>query len=253
MKFISLSDSEFEIVSIEARVSVEDLCSAIDLRDILENYDNEEVVEWVIQHCEAFETIERLRDEELGTSELQDLLTGTLNAATARSSHGSDDSMDSVVGWAKGLDYDKNLLARLLDEMTPERVKEVLEAHEHTKAMLNAPTRKSSIERANLEGLDVEAMLKSATEALDDALALTEANRIVNELEHRSPRGAFGPSPMAKEFARVRMKLLRFWGLVQSEQQGTEDAMPTSAVNITEPVPGVYNGLDDNAQSSSGT
>ena len=247
-KYITLTDSEFEIMNIEARVNIEDLCGSIDLHKMLEHYDKEEVVEWVVNECEGIDTIEKIRDEELDLSELQDLLVGTLNATATRSSSGSGDSMDTIVEWAKGndeLDYDKSLLVRLLDEMTPERVREVLEAHEHTKAMLNAPTRKSLIERANREGLDVEAMLKSATEVLDDATALAEANRIINGLVSHTPRVAFGPSPMELELVRVRMMLSLFWGLVQSEQQGTEDATPTSAVNITEPVPGVYNGLDD--------
>jgi len=254
--YITLTDGEFEITNIEARVNIEDLCGSIDLRRMLEHYEKEEVVEWIVNEGEGLDTIEKLRDENLDLSGLQDLLASTLNAAAARHSSGAGHSMDTIVEWAKEndeLDYDKSLLARLLNEMAPERVREVLASHEHTKSMLNAPTRKSLIERATLDGLDVEAMLKSATEALDDAATLAHANRIINDLVRRSPGFVSEQSPMEKEFGRVRMQLMLFWGLVQSEQEASEGWVPESEVNITEPVPGVYNGLDDDSQSSSDT
>lgn len=277
-KYITLNDSECEIVSMELRVSVEDLCSSIDLPDILEHYDEEDVVEWVIaEGSEPLLLIERLRDEQLGTRSLQTLLEGTLKQSAMRC--GSSDCIEAVTEWATSNDarhYDRDLLHALLDNMTDDAILDALTTHERTKALVGrrqAPSSVSAVEYANLRGLDVEALMKDTVEVLDSASIVVQSICLINGMMTRDP-ASMVKAPMYAALTSSRDRLKQFWEMVSHEYEemrkdgriasdDEESPVPTTeeaaalravgTVHITEPVPGVYNGLDAAAQSSSDT
>lgn len=223
-KYITLNDSECEIVSMELRVSVEDLCSSIDLPDILEHYDEEDVVEWVItEGSEPLMLIERLRDEQLGTRSLQTLFEGTLEAVSSPTRGSLHDCIEAITDWTAKPDTTRarDLLSSLLDNMTDDAILDVLTTHERTKALVGqrqAPSSVSAVEYAKLRGLDVEALMKDTVEVLENAAALVQCIGIINGLITKDPTNTV-KAPMYAALTSSRDRLKQFWEMVSHEYE----------------------------------
>ena len=224
MSYVTLTDSECAFNSFEIRVDLEAMAAEVGINKMLEYYDNEDVVEWVGENCDVADVIARLRDERLGSSDLQDLLLGTLTRASRPTRGSVEDCCETVVEWAARDDSGaahKALLSMLLDNMTADHVREVIESHEVTKSMLGSAVRGSlsAVEFAQMrKGLDVEALMKDTVEVLDNAIALVQCIGIINGLITKDPTNTI-KAPMYETLTNSSARLKQFWAMVSHEYE----------------------------------